>query len=64
MDKRKCQAIDAGGKECGLDLETESAPSELVSRYRCALGHSTHIVADKQPNNPPGGKIRDRKKSQ
>lgn len=52
------------GKECGMPLELESPENgETISQYRCSLGHRTHIIQDKAPNNPPGGKIRDKKKS-
>ena len=62
METKKCAAI-VDGKECGLELEQVPPESgAILTQYRCALGHRTHLLP-KQPNNPPGGKIRDRKKS-
>jgi hypothetical protein len=62
MERRKCLAI-VDGKECGLELEQESPESEsIVTQYRCALGHRTHVVLQKAPKNLPGGKLRNKKK--
>jgi hypothetical protein len=63
MQTKKCLAI-IDNKECGMPLELESPENEeTISQYRCSLGHRTHIVQDKAPNNLPGGKIRDRTKA-
>ena len=63
MERRKCLAI-INGKECGLELEPESPDTETVlTQYRCGSGHRTHIILEKAPKNLPGGKIRNKKKS-
>ena len=63
METRKCRVI-VDGKECGLDMERDETEelTNPISSYRCALGHRTHVVAEKRPNNQPGGRIRDRHK--
>ena len=63
MQHRKCSTI-VDGKECGLELEQENPESDsILTQYRCALGHRTHIVAEKKPAHPPGGRLRDRHKA-
>jgi hypothetical protein len=64
-ETKKC-AVIIDGRECGLELERDddTGSESILASYRCALGHRTHALAtQKRPNNPPGGKIRDRKKS-
>jgi hypothetical protein len=64
MDQKKCQVV-IDGKECGLNLEPVSdSDATMLKLYCCPLGHRTHVVREKPPSNLPGGKIRDRKKSQ
>ena len=63
MQTKRCLAL-IDGKECGMPLDLESPENEeTLSQYLCSLGHRTHIVQDKAPNNLPGGKIRDRTKA-
>lgn len=62
MKTQKCRVL-IDGQECGLELECDEAEINLVSSYRCALGHRTHMVSTKKPNHPRGGRIRDPKKT-
>ena len=62
MKSKTCQVI-VDGKECGLDLEGAETEIDLVSSYRCALGHRTHMISTKKPNHPRGGRIHDPKKT-
>jgi hypothetical protein len=65
MQSKKCLAV-IDNKQCGLELECEHeqrAYDSIITQYRCAMGHRTHVVVSRRPVAPTVVEPRPRPKS-